>query len=362
MPNLASGFTQYAARLAMFKFTIAMVLLAAAFLQGCAAARTAAGVPPTDLTQVQVGATAKEIESALGPPIANQTIDGKGIDVHQYTRGVESKPSLWFVWPLFVLQPGTWAWVEYCNLAEDCDIKVETEARRAERALAIIYEPGGTAIYFIEAPTVEAAFEASETWVLAIKGDPEAQYRMGSIPQTDKAARRKWLILAAEQGHAQAMYELGRLSNVESAERRKWLLLAAEQGHAEAMYDLGDYSDAGSKEQWRWYCLAGMQGFAKAQSKLGRDYYSGDAPGGTDLSKALFWYTLSDTGGYVEGQSQYCYHDANVGYTCARSAGVITQLRSELADEDIAEVERLVAAWEPNPADCYEPDEVQAGN
>jgi TPR repeat protein len=128
------------------------------------------------------------------------------------------------------------------------------------------------------------------------------------------------------------------------------------------MCTLGIISEKGSEEQWRWYCLAAMQGLSKAQSKLARDYRSGDAPGGADLSKALFWCTLSDTGGSAVSQPHYCYYDANVGYTCKRSAGVVKQLRSELSDEDIAEVERLLADWEPNPDDCYEPNEAQTVN
>jgi hypothetical protein len=40
----------------------------------------------------------------------------------------------------------------------------------------------------------------------------------------------------------------------------------------------------------------------------------------------------------------------------------ITEITSKLTDEQIAEVERTLAEWEPNPADCYVPDEGQATN
>jgi hypothetical protein len=159
----------------------------------------------------------------------------------------------------------------------------------------------------------------------------------------------------AVMGDPEAQYQIGSRSDYEITRRQKWLRLAAEQGHTDAMHTLGMISDEGSNEQWHWYCQAATRGNAKAQYQLGRGYHSGNAQGGVDLSKALFWYTLSDAGGYRENQYR-CYYAIELGasrWKCGTSIDpLITEIRSDLTDEEIAEVERLLATWDPNPAEC----------
>ena len=73
----------------MRQFITILALLTALSLMGCTYAKMIGGTEPTDLTQVQAGATEEKIEDALGAPIATRTVDDKTIDVYRYTIGVE---------------------------------------------------------------------------------------------------------------------------------------------------------------------------------------------------------------------------------------------------------------------------------
>jgi hypothetical protein len=318
----------------MFQFTVILVFLAAAFLQGCAFGRTAAGVAPTDLTQVQLGSTAQEIESAPGSPIADRTVDDKKIRVYEITEGVEGHPEVFLLWPVAVVMvPGRVASVELCNVQADCNIKVENQAQWAERALAIIYESDDTAIYIIQALTVEVALNYSEAWILANKGDPEAQYQMGSRFEADRATREKWLRLAAEQGHVEAMYSLGVISGEES------------------------------REKWHWYCQAATRANAEAQFTMGQAFAAESGEVERNLVMAYLWLNAAKSNGYdlnIYGTPQYVKTEG--GWICCDYRTRIDDLKERMTSPQIAESESLLTEWGPTPADCYEPDKAQASN
>ncbi|MEE8153113.1 MAG: hypothetical protein V3T76_08810 [candidate division NC10 bacterium] len=118
--------------------------------------------------------------------------------------------------------------------------------------------------------------------------------------------------------------------------RHEQLEALARLGNAAALYrhaySLNDFS-----QSWKWYCLAANQGHGIASYAVGNFYRSGLGPVKQDRIKAYVWYTLAGDAG------------------TARSVGAAPskdKLASEMTPSQIAEAERLVAEWEPNPAEC----------
>jgi hypothetical protein len=99
-------------------------------------------------------------------------------------------------------------------------------------------------------------------------------------------------------------------------------------------------------------CLLAHHGDNQSHYDLGVSYHYGQAPGGTNLPKALFWYTLADPSGYVGPGYRLCYHKPDIGFTCDDPEDRLMEVRSKLTLEAVAEVEQLVADWAPNPAEC----------
>jgi len=92
--------------------------------------------------------------------------------------------------------------------------------------------------------------------------------------------------------------------------------------------------DFGDPTVWRWTCLAAHQGDRRAQYTVGGYYRSGLAPIEMDIVEAYKWYGLSALNGSdVHG--------------AARDFAAKKMTPSQRAD-----AERLVADWEPNPAEC----------
>ena len=205
--------------------------------------------------------------------------------------------------------------------------------------------------------------EKQEKEQLALSGDPESQYQMGIRFETDKAARPKWLRLAAEQGHVEAMYALGTNMDTSIAERRRWLRLAAQQGYADAMYALAKDSDAGSTNQWRWYCQAAVGSHAEAQMAIGHAFETGSGEIKRDLILAYLWLNAAEPPGHAEkryGSQKYVKTEG--GWICCDYRTSIDALKKKMTPTQIAEAERLAIEWEPNAEDCFEPNKAQATN
>jgi len=112
--------------------------------------------------------------------------------------------------------------------------------------------------------------------LLAKDGDPEAQYKIGSL------------------------YRQGELVVQDENEAAKWYLKAAEQGHPGAQDSLGDLYSSGPnlpasrfEKAARWYYIAALQGNSNAASALGRMFYNEMGVYGTEknLIKAYAWYS-----------------------------------------------------------------------
>lgn len=145
---------------------------------------------------------------------------------------------------------------------------------------------------------------------LAERGDPEAQYELGTAyyegqgVAQDLSEAAWWWRQAAEQGHVKAQFNLGVMYYEGNGVRRdaaagvRLWRAAATQGHLEAQYNLGlvyssgrgvpvDYGEAA-----KWYRMAAVQGGKKAQYNLGVMYAKGEAfP--ADYVQAHAWFSLA---------------------------------------------------------------------
>ena len=165
-------------------------------------------------------------------------------------------------------------------------------------------------------------------------------YYKGQGVQQDYKEALKWFRRAAEQGNAPAqiqlslMYHDGQGVQQDYAEAVKWCRKAAEQGDADAQSALGAmyYKGQGvvqdNTEALKWFRRAAEQGLAQAQYYLGVMYHDGK---GVDKNyiASYMWFSLVAAHGDVESQRQ------------------ISILERMMTPSQIAEAQRLVAAWKP---------------
>ena len=143
---------------------------------------------------------------------------------------------------------------------------------------------------------------------LAVEGDPQAQFVLGSMyykgssgVRRDHAMAAKWYRTAAEQGHVNAQVNLGSLYfdgegvPQDYAEAVRWYRRAADQGNvALAQYNLGVMYAHGKGvardqgEAARWYRRAADQGEAVAQLALALMYERGEGVP-RDQARAVEW-------------------------------------------------------------------------
>jgi hypothetical protein len=107
------------------------------------------------------------------------------------------------------------------------------------------------------------------------------------------------------------------------------------EGDADAQYEHGyrlRAMDNEIAESWRWFCLAAHQGHAKARYALGNSYRWGRGPVELDPERAYLWYTLAGDTKYAPSYKH--------------------QVATTMTPEKLADAERMVAEWQPNPAEC----------
>lgn len=118
------------------------------------------------------------------------------------------------------------------------------------------------------------------------------------------------------------------------AEALRWYGLAAAQGVAQAQHNLGVMYERGQgvpqndAEAVRWYRLAAAQGFAQAQLNLGVMYYNGQGV----------------TQNYVEAYKWWSLAAAQDNRNATKNRDIV---RTEMTPAQVAEGQRLVAAWRP---------------
>lgn len=158
-------------------------------------------------------------------------------------------------------------------------------------------------------PTMEVARtmfnEETDLHTLAERGDPEAQYSLGTAyaygmgEKKDLAAGRMWLERAAVQGHAWSQFELARLLErgeggpADRAQALSWYRQAAAQGEGRAalqagrLLRLGDGVPRDLAEAERWLTVAARQNIGEAQLALAMLLAADEAAGKRDA--AIAW-------------------------------------------------------------------------
>ncbi len=119
----------------------------------------------------------------------------------------------------------------------------------------------------------------------------------------------------------------------EARKRRDEILARAEQGDAEAQFQAVMLSSSAA-EQRKWFCLAVNQGHADAQFSLGVRKEFGFESYERDYAEAYMWYSLALSQG-----NEWAAENRH-------------RLANKMTPEQMAEAERLVAEWTPNPAEC----------
>lgn len=166
----------------------------------------------------------------------------------------------------------------------------------------------------------------------------------------DLAALRK----KAEDGDAAAQFNLGMKyaegEGVEkdAAEAVRWYRRAAEQNHAEGQFNLGwmhangEGVEQDATEAVRWYRKAAEQDHAQGQLNLGWMYANGQGVE-KDYVSAYFYYALA----------------ARTDPNAARNRD---NLKRKMSPRQIAEAQRLVREWKPQPTpDANQPASREGG-
>jgi TPR repeat protein len=120
-----------------------------------------------------------------------------------------------------------------------------------------------------------------------------------------------------------AVPDIDRLIDRENAQLQ--LKMRAENGDPDAQWKLATSPDP----QWeRWLCLAAHGGNAEAQHRLGKHYRHGGGGVNADAVTAYLWLSLAESP-----------HERAI-------------VANSMTPDQITEAERLLAEWEPNPAEC----------
>jgi hypothetical protein len=255
--------------------------------------------------------------------------------------------------------------------AEASDQRVETEARvnqlkeQAERGDANV--PWKLGLIYSARRQSDNAWE----WFCraANNGHAAAQARLGNIYRSGEGSvaedieAYKWYSLAASDRHSPAgisatqfrdalANELSpeqiaeaeqlveewepdpELCEADVNERAKQASLAhnARQGIAAAQYLLGSQA-TDDHEQYRWLCLAAHQKHDGAQVSFGRLFEDGTTLAYRDYVQAYKWYGLAESISNLPVRAKQ-------------------RVIEKMIPAQIAEAERLIEAWKPNPADC----------
>ena len=118
------------------------------------------------------------------------------------------------------------------------------------------------------------------------------------------------LLARAESGDAEAQYQLY-LAGERDRVSLRWVCLAANSGHALAQEEFGDIHAAPIRQEWR---------------DLGLAEY--------DRTLGYLWYSLAGSNGLKRGEF------------------LRDRLRDQMTSAEIAEAERLVSEWKPDPDSC----------
>jgi hypothetical protein len=156
-----------------------------------------------------------------------------------------------------------------------------------------------------------------------------------------KEAKRRGLTPLECATEKEMLKERIALEAVAAAEKQRAGLRAlAADGNAEAQFQIYKQSPP-SDESFRWLCLAANQGYALAQEEMGDLNVPGRKRNWEvvglvrpDKITASLWYSLAASNGLK------------------RASFLRDELSKDMTDQEVAEVERLIVYWKPDPAEC----------
>jgi hypothetical protein len=285
----------------MRSIAAAFLLTGCLFIAGCT---IIPGVESTDLSSVQEEtATRAEVESALGEPdLSRVTAEGR-IDVYLYDQGREAEIFVSGIRTIMI-----WPMVPFVYAK-----RVDEQ----ESYLTILYDRQDRVVAYATQPNAETPEEAITSYIFF-------------------AGRR------AEETQTRATLEACNLPFSEVI-----------QLDARTQYNLGTVCPTVSNgdpkadpRRWQRTCLAAHGRYPDAQRRMGvLIYYNrGETPQGHVLVQAYKWFNLAKVND-GEGSLNTTQH-LNI------IIGSITVLSRKMTPDQRAEAWRLVAEWEPNPAEC----------
>ena len=122
----------------------------------------------------------------------------------------------------------------------------------------------------------------------------------------------------------------------------------ANQGDSDAQWEL---ALAPGSQKEKWLCRAAHAGNAKAQHRLGKHYRHGFGGVEADMVTAYLWLSLSETNGFKYPVRVYTgYGEPATGEKTQPTQREI--VANSMTSAQITEAKRLVAEWQPNPAEC----------
>jgi hypothetical protein len=237
---------------------------------------------------------------------------------------------------------------DFANAARLAKPLAEGGERIAQRMLGQLYA-NGTGVPRNPAEAVRWYQKAADQNLPAAEEALGIAYETGTGIGKNLAQAAFWYGRAADQGMRQAQANLGWLYATGQGLPRdptlaaKYLRLAAERGSSEAQHNLAHLLEAGDgiakdeAEAFKWYWRAADHGRAQSMNNLGLMYANGR---GTerDLTQAYLWLTLAvkmlPAGAEKKAASKNL---AMTAVLCKK--------------EQIEEAERLVALFEPKPAE-----------
>ena len=124
----------------------------------------------------------------------------------------------------------------------------------------------------------------------------------------------------------------------------------ADEGDVEAMYQYALRVND-SAEAWKFHCLAANQNHPDAQGLVADHYRQGRDPVERDVLRAYVWYRLAELNGY-EGRWTNKLIKTETGWKCCMATPYSEVLADNMTPSELADGERLVSKWKPNPAEC----------
>jgi hypothetical protein len=167
------------------------------------------------------------------------------------------------------------------------------------------------------------AIDEQKRYLTVVYDKQDRVVRYGTWPDAETPEEA---MTSYERQEELAALEQARMADVEKR---------ALEGDPEAMYEHGfGLGMSEHLERLRWYCLAAQHGHAMTRFQLGRYHHQGLVQFEDNSERAYRWYTLALEANYAD------------------AARYREKLSRDMTREQIAETERLVAEWEPDPEEC----------